>query len=112
MSDLVPAETLLDLTEDLPTRTGPFIHRWFGQRSTLAARAVVALTAAPELAADSSAIEQLLDPQLTDPARLIADVIVEGRPTTILDLCSGTGTVSEAGRRIQWQKYVPRERGE
>lgn len=100
VGDLVPDDTLLDLTEDLRARTGPIIHRWFGRRGALAARAVVTMTAAPELAADSSAIEQLLDPQLADPSRLISDAVAEGRPTTLLDLCSGVGVVSEAAVKL------------
>ena len=91
MSDPAPGDALLDLTEDLRARSGPFIHRWFERRGPLAARAVVALTAAPEMAADSSAIEQLLDPQLQDPGRLLLHAVVEGRPTTLLDLCAGVG---------------------
>lgn len=96
MSDLVPGDALLDLTEDLRARPGPVIHRWFGRRGALAARAAVAMTAAPELAADSSAIERLLDTQLADPSRLISDVLAKDRPTALLDLCSGAGAVSEA----------------
>ncbi len=104
MSDLPLGETLLDLTDDLRAPTGPFIHRWFARRSPLAARAVVALTAAPEIAADALTIEQLLDPRLSDPGRLLSNVMVEGRRTTLLDLCAGVGTVSEAALK---QGLVP-----
>ena len=100
MSDPASGDALLDLTEDLRGRSGPFLHRWFGRRGPLAARAVVALTAAPEMAADSSAIEKLLDPQLGDPNHLLSHAVVEGRPTALLDLCAGVGTVSEAALRL------------
>lgn len=94
----MPGDTQLDLTDD--RRNGPVIHRWFGPRGTLAARAVVALTAAPELAADTSVIGQLLDPELAAPGDLIRQTVVEGRPAALLDLYSGIGVVSEAALRL------------
>ena len=98
MNNLVPGGTQLDLTEN--RRNDPTIHRWFGRRGTLAARAVVALTAAPELAADASVIGQLLDPEVAAPGDLIRQTVVEGRPAALLDLCSGVGIVSEAALRL------------
>ena len=98
MNNLVPGDTQLDLTDD--RRNASVIHRWFGRRGTLAARAVVALTAAPELAADTSVIGQLLDPELAVPGDLIRQAVVEGRPVALLDLCSGVGVVSEAALRL------------
>lgn len=98
MNDLMPGDTQLDLTDD--RRNDPVIHRWFGRRGTLAARAVVALTAAPELAADTSVIGQLLDPELAAPGDLIRQTVVEGRPANLLDLCSGVGIVSEVALRL------------
>ncbi len=62
------------------------------------------MTAAPEIAADAHAIEQLLDAQLSDPGRLLSNVMAEGRPTTLLDLCAGVGTVSEAALKLS---FVP-----
>jgi hypothetical protein len=97
MNNLVPGDTQLDVTDD--RRNASVIHRWFGRRGTLAARAVVALTAAPELAADTSVIGQLLDPELAVPGDLIRQAVVEGRPVALLDLCSGVGVVSEAALR-------------
>ena len=96
----ISGDNFLDLTGDYRERTKPSIHRWFGRRGPLAARAVVALTAAPEMAADASAIAQLLDPELAIPGRLISNVVVEGRPVTLLDLCAGVGVVSEAALKL------------
>lgn len=98
MNNLMPGDTQLDLTDD--RRNDPVIHRWFGRRGTLAARAVVALTAAPELAADTSVIGQLLDPESVAPGDFIRQTVVEGRPAALLDLCSGVGVVSEAALRL------------
>lgn len=98
MNNPVPGDTHLDLTDD--RRNAPVIHRWFGRRGMLAARAVVALTAAPALAADNSAIRQLLDPELAASGDLIRQAVVEGRPAALLDLCSGVGIVSEAALRL------------
>jgi hypothetical protein len=69
-------DTFLDLTDDYRSRARPSIHRWFARRGPLAARAAVALTIAPEIAADELAIEQLVDPELSDPGRLISNVLV------------------------------------
>jgi hypothetical protein len=100
MIDAISDDSFLDLTDDYRGRPAPSIHRWFGRRGPLAARAIVVLTAAPEIAADTSMIEQLLDPQLVEPGRLISNAVAEGRPVTLLDLCSGVGVVSEVALRL------------
>ena len=61
---------------------------------------MVALIAAPELAADASVIGQLLDPEVAAPGDLIRQTVVEGRSAALLDLCSGVGIVSEAALRL------------
>jgi hypothetical protein len=99
MSEPELFDARLDLSIDRRAGTDRVVHRWFGRRGPMAARAAVALTAAPEIIADSSAMESLSDPKLSDICQFIPESAAEGQPAALLDLCSGTGVVSEVALR-------------
>lgn len=81
----------IDVTAD-GQRRQPSVHRWWARRGRGASTAVLLLTNDPEGASDAAFLQRAADPDS-----------IEGQPLdgkTILDLCSGAGTVAEAAQRL------------
>lgn len=88
------ADIVSDFTrEKLKLVGSALIHRWFASRGRSTALLSLLLTANPELSVDKEALSDAIE----NPCEYENDIV---RDLNVLDLCCGTGSLSEAAMRL------------